>query len=393
MKDFLKKLKTNKKKFYINFILITLLTGVNAYFIYSLLLLSGIETFIRAIIIIVILLIWLLFCWFSIKNLFKDFKIKYYILLFIKIVYILISFFISFNINKIYLKIKKVSNLYTNYSTSLVTNLDNPVSSITKIGSTKIGILNDENSIDGYQIPKEIIKTKKLSNEIVYYDNYVSLFEALSLNEIEYIFVPTNYRIMFAEIENIQETLENTKIIYTETKRIEREISKRKTAIDKPFTILLMGVDSTAEDINSGSFNGDSLMVLTFNPKTLNTTIVSIPRDSYVPIVCFSGQRKNKITHAAWYGEDCMIKTIENFLGIEIDYYVKINFKGVVKLVDALGGIDVNVPYSFCEQNSNREWGNKTVYVKEGKQTLNGEQALALSRNRQIGRASCRERV
>lgn len=382
MKDFLKKLKTNKKKFYINFILITLLTGVNAYFIYSLLLLSGIETFIRAIIIIVILLIWLLFCWFSIKNLLKDFKIKYYIFLFIKIIYILISFFISFNINKIYLKIKKVSNLYTNYSTSLVTNLDNPVSSITKIGSTKIGILNDENSIDGYQIPKEIIKTKKLSNEIVYYDNYVSLFEALSLNEIEYIFVPTNYRIMFAEIENIQETLENTKIIYTETKRIKREISKRKTAIDKPFTILLMGVDSTAEDINSGSFNGDSLMVLTFNPKTLNTTIVSIPRDSYVPIVCFNGQRKNKITHAAWYGEDCMIKTIENFLGIEIDYYVKINFKGVVKLVDALGGIEVNVPYSFCEQNSNREWGKKTVYVEEGKQTLNGEQALALSRNR-----------
>ena len=76
------------------------------------------------------------------------------------------------------------------------------------------------------------------------------------------------------------------------------------------------------------------------------------------------------------------ITTVENLTGIDINYYVKINFKGLVKLVDALGGVDVNVPYSFCEQNSSRKWGKNTVFVEKGKQHLNGEQALALARNR-----------
>jgi polyisoprenyl-teichoic acid--peptidoglycan teichoic acid transferase len=60
------------------------------------------------------------------------------------------------------------------------------------------------------------------------------------------------------------------------------------------------------------------------------------------------------------------LKTIENFIGIEIDYYLKMNFKGVVSLVNAFGGIDVNVPYSFCEQDSNRQWGDNTIYVEKG---------------------------
>jgi LCP family protein required for cell wall assembly len=150
-----------------------------------------------------------------------------------------------------------------------------------------------------------------------------------------------------------------------------------------------MGVDSEKENLKNSSFNGDALMLLTFNPKTLNTTIMSIPRDSYVPIACFENKMKNKITHAAMYGEECMINTIEDFTGIDIDYYVKINFKGVVKIVDKLGGITVDVPYSFCEQNSDRLWGENTIYVKKGIQTLNGEQALALSRNRKNNTSKC----
>jgi LCP family protein required for cell wall assembly len=154
--------------------------------------------------------------------------------------------------------------------------------------------------------------------------------------------------------------------------------------------MLIMGIDSTEDDIKSAtSFNGDSLILVTFNPKTLNATMLSIPRDTFVPIMCFSGHKKNKITHAAWYGESCMIDTIENFTGINIDYYAKINFKGVVKLVDALGGVQVDVPYSFCEQNSNREWGKNTVYVQKGLQTLTGEQALAFSRNRHTNPSMC----
>ena len=143
-----------------------------------------------------------------------------------------------------------------------------------------------------------------------------------------------------------------------------------------------MGIDSTEETLEkNASGNGDALMLVTFNPKTLNATILSIPRDSYVPIACFANQKENKITHAGWNGASCMIKTIENFTGINIDYYVKINFKGVVNLVDALGGIDIDVPIEFCEQDSNRDLDNLQC-LKKGYQNINGEQALALARHR-----------
>ena len=86
-----------------------------------------------------------------------------------------------------------------------------------------------------------------------------------------------------------------TKVIFKQQKVLKKEINSKKD-LTEPFTILLMGVDSEQEDISQGVFNGDSLLLLTFNPKTLSTTILSIPRDSYVPIACFEGNRRNKIT-------------------------------------------------------------------------------------------------
>ena len=81
--------------------------------------------------------------------------------------------------------------------------------------------------------------------------------------------------------------------------------------------------------------------------------------------------------------------TVSNLLDIDIDYYVKINFVGIVDLVEALGGIDVDVVYPFCEQNSKRQFGEHLIYVEEGMQHLNGEQALALSRNRKFLTGQC----
>lgn len=204
----------------------------------------------------------------------------------------------------------------------------------------------------------------------------------LKEEKIEYIFLPTKYVSMFENMEGYEDIRDTTKIIYSQTKKVKKRTKvNRGGTLTEPFTLLLMGVDSEQENIENTTFNGDSLMLLTFNPKTLNTTILSIPRDTYVPIACFNGKRKNKITHAAWYGEECMSQTIENFTGVYIDYFVKINFKGVVSLVDALKGIEVDVPIEFCEQDSNRSFDNQ-ICLTPGVQTLNGEQALALSRHR-----------
>jgi len=165
-------------------------------------------------------------------------------------------------------------------------------------------------------------------------------------------------------------------------------------SLTEPFTLLLLGVDSTGAGLDaSSSFNGDTLMIITFNPKTLNATMFSIPRDTYVPIAC-NNNRYAKINSAAAYGTNCVIDTIEQFTDIDIDYYVKINFQGVVDLVEALDGIDVDVepptykPYfnahngRICEQNSLRQFGENLVCMDTGMQHLNGEQALAYARCR-----------
>ncbi len=379
--------KKNKIKNYIVNSLITLIGLITSYFIYSISLLAGIENFIRIIIAFILIIILFSFIFFK-KSIRKKTPI-FISFIITTIIYIILLLFLAFNINQIYNKLTKVSKVSTVHSTSLVTDINNKINTIEELDNGSIGVLNDKTSIEGYEIAQEIIKTKKLKNKIIYFDNYIELIENLKSNEVKYIFLPTNYKILFSNMENLNDYLDHTKIIHTENKEILVQRENRKNSITKPITILLMGVDSEVEGIANSSFNGDALMVLTFNPKTLKTTMVSVPRDSYVPIACFPGQRKNKITHAAWYGENCMMKTIENLFDIKIDYFFKINFKGVVKLVDKLGGIEVDVPYQFCEQDSNRKWGSNTIYVRKGVQNLNGEQALALTRNRKNNASRC----
>ena len=289
----------------------------------------------------------------------------------------------GYYINKMYSSLASMTTSSTSYSTSLVTLSSNKVNSVKKIKDGKIGMLSDSTSTVGYTLPLEVIDKQKLTNEVLEYDDFVQVISALLDKEIDYAFLPTNYVIMFSDMDGVDfsKLAEETKIIYTKTTEVVNE-ENTNTKLDKPFTVLLMGVDSEVEDLANASFNGDSLMLITFNPTTLSSTILSIPRDSYVPIACFPNKRKNKITHAAWYGEKCMIETIQNFTGINIDYYVKINFKGVVKLVDNLGGVELDIPYAFCESNSNRLFGSSTVYVEAGLQVLDGEKALAYARNR-----------
>ena len=120
----------------------------------------------------------------------------------------------------------------------------------------------------------------------------------------------------------------------------------------------------------------------------------SIPRDMYVPIAC-NHNRYNKINSSAGYGSSCVINTVQQLTDIEIDYYVKMNFTGVVQLIDALGGVTVDVEepdFAYdkdhkgmvCEQNSKREFGDKLVCIKPGVQKLNGEEALAYARCRHL---------
>lgn len=378
--------KKNKRSLLLNICLL-IFTAVCIYFLYSISLLTGIENVIRICITVVVFIIWLCLFIRGMNRLHNHKKVSKIVT--VMIIISLVLGFIAFNITKTYSSIDKMSTNTNVYSTSIVTLNDNDADNIDDIAKEKIGMLSDETNVEGYELPNEIIKKEKLKNKIIYYDSFISLIKGLYEGEVSFVFLPTNYGVMFNSIEGYENLEHETKIIYSYQKKKKVETGEKNGKLTDPFTILVMGVDSEKENIKDSTFNGDALMLITFNPKTLSSTILSIPRDTYVPISCFDGQRKNKITHAAWYGEECMISTIENLMDIDIDYYLKINFKGVVNLVDALGGIEVEVPFSFCEQNSDREWGDKTVYVEKGLQQLNGEQVLALARNRHPNPSQC----
>ncbi len=302
--------------------------------------------------------------------------------------YIIFTLGIGLLINYIYGYVDSFNKDYITYSSSLISMSSNEAKDISDIDDYIIGILSDKESIDGYVIPQEIVKENKLqdNNELVEYDNYTEMMADLYEEKIDALFITSSYVSIFNTIEGYENIETDTKTIFSKEKQVKkettdkREVSSRGKSVKEPFTILLMGVDSAEEGLDKNTIaNGDSLILITFNPKTLNATMISIPRDSYVPIACWSGKPENKITHAAAYGNDCMMSTIENYFDVNIDYYAKINFKGLVKLVDAMGGIDVEVPKNLCTDNSNREG---EVCISEGFQHLNGEQALVLARNR-----------
>ncbi len=360
---------------------LTLIAILASFFlIYNIYLLGPIEPLLRIIVIFIILFIDL---YFIRKNNSSKNKNLYIMLM---ILFITINFSIGMGLNKVYSLINNLNKANITYSTSLITKTENEINEIDDIVNKKIGLLNDPTSVDNYTLAKEIIENNQLKedNEIVLYEDLTNMLHDLYQNNIDCIFISSNYPTMFQTIDEYQNISQQTKIITTSEKSVKKEdsidyVKSDGKNITKPFTILLMGVDSESDGLIKNASNGDSLILISFNPKTLNATMLSIPRDSYVPISCFKEQRESKITHAGWYGASCMLSTIENIVGVKVDYYLKINFKGVVSLVNTLGGVTVDVPKDLCTDNSSR---TGQVCIEKGIQTLDGEGALVLARNR-----------
>lgn len=397
MKEIKEKSKQKKSVKFITGLFAILMFSAMGFLIYSIYLISGIETEIRYFVMILTFVVNIVFMILLRKLIRKNSLVKYILFIIISFILIGIQGFIGYFVFKTYSSLDNMNKNKITYTSAIVTLKDSKYTE-SNLKDIKIGIINDTSSIDGYILGKEIIKEKNLeeSNTIVECETYTELIKELYDDKLDAIIISGNYTSMFKSIEEYKNIESDTKIIYEKSKTYSKsEIAKNSgdditnfntsDKIDEPFTMLVMGIDSPSETLDKNATgNGDALMLVTFNPKTLNATILSIPRDTYVSIPCagFNG-KQNKITHAAWQGESCMIKTIENFTGINIDYYVKINFKGVIKLVDALGGIEVEVPKDFCESDENRSTKSENlICLKKGTQTINGKQALALARHR-----------
>ncbi|MBJ8008648.1 LCP family protein [Bacillus cereus] len=163
----------------------------------------------------------------------------------------------------------------------------------------------------------------------------------------------------------------------------------------KPITnnvsVLIMGVDES--DVRGKEYGGairtDALLLATFNKDSKTVKLLSIPRDTYtyIPVE----KKKDKITHAHAFGStkngkdggpQASIDAVEKLTNVPVDYFVKFNFKSFIKIVDDLGGIEVDVPVEFTEQDSNDT--AEAIHLQKGVQKLNGEEALALARTRHI---------
>ncbi|WP_019243097.1 MULTISPECIES: LCP family protein [Bacillus] len=144
-------------------------------------------------------------------------------------------------------------------------------------------------------------------------------------------------------------------------------------------SILFIGVDDSDSRKYQESTRSDALMLATFNKKENSVKLLSIPRDSYVYVPARDDY--TKINHAfAVGGAKSTIETVENLLGIPIDYYMRMNFYAFIDVVNALDGVEIDVPYEMYEKNSQDK--HNAIHLKEGLQTLDGEEALAFARTR-----------
>lgn len=161
----------------------------------------------------------------------------------------------------------------------------------------------------------------------------------------------------------------------------------------KPISILLLGTD-TGELNRNYKGRTDSMMVLTINPKTNKTTIMSIPRDTLIAIDGYENTFPQKINSAYSYGSAATtIKTVQKWLNVPIDYYALVNMGGMEKVVNKIGGVKVNSPLTFdFNPDTAHATGNNVYSFTEGSSTyshngqtyskMNGKAALAFSRMR-----------
>ena len=146
--------------------------------------------------------------------------------------------------------------------------------------------------------------------------------------------------------------------------------------VSEPFVVYLSGVDTRGELTENARSDVNILAVV--NPVTKRVALINTPRDYYVDLA--GTDSKDKLTHAGLYGVETSMATLGGLYGVDVEYYIRINFAGFMEIVDAMGGIDVYSDYTFTSVGSPGYY-NPTDFV-EGWNHLDGAAALAFARER-----------
>lgn len=229
---------------------------------------------------------------------------------------------------------------------------------------------------------------KKYKVTVVDYDDAIKLFEDLDEGKIDAMIASDNiYELLTTELEYMNLSLVTIDSIFVPIKT-NKEEAKIVNVINTPFNIYVAGGDAYG-DINK-VMNTDVNMVVSVDVKHHKILLTSIPRDYYVVLPSYGENAYDKLTHAGYHGVGESVKAIEKLLDTDINYYAKVNFSTIEKVVDAIGGIDVESDFSFrfLDTDNNMDF----TYVK-GMNHLNGRRALGFARERESFRDGDVQRV
>lgn len=212
------------------------------------------------------------------------------------------------------------------------------------------------------------------------YDSMTALLEAFYNGEVDSIIINESSRSQILDMEAYSNFDSNTRVVYQTSYKVKNNDSATSVSdiTSKPFNVLISGSDTRGGFDENG--RSDVIMIATVNPKTHTILLTSVPRDFYVTTACDAGDgcmqgALDKITHTGIHGTNTTKRTVEQLLGIEINYTFKVGFDTVTELVDVLGGVDVYVEPGYATTTSE-------FSVHEGVNHLNAQQALAFARER-----------
>ena len=266
---------------------------------------------------------------------------------------------------------------------SVVVKQSSDVKNKSQLNGVSVGTLRNI----GTQGSKKVLK--ELSNEGIVleqkeYDSLSALLEGFYNGEVESIIINESSRSQILDMESYADFDNNTRVVYQTSYKVENT-DKAKSVTDitsKPFNVLISGSDTRGGFDENG--RSDVIMVATVNPKTSTILLTSVPRDFYVTTACDADDgcmqgALDKITHTGIHGTNTTKRTVEQLLGIEINYTFKVGFDAVTELVDAVGGVDVTVAPGYAVDHFACMYN---LSVHEGVNHLNGEQALVFARER-----------
>lgn len=261
---------------------------------------------------------------------------------------------------------------------------DNPATSMGDTKGYTFGYIADADTKNTQSILDEISKsfgTIKSKG----YDSMTALADALYDDEVDAILINQGYVDLLTEKDGYTDFRDQTRVLYTYTTTHEVDPIVPNTSITKePFVVYCSGIDARVDDISAKS-RSDVNILAVVNPTTKQILLVNTPRDYYLPLA--RNGELDKLAHAGLYGIDESMKVLGNLYGVQADYYVRVNFAGLVKIVDALGGVDIESDANFtCVPMETPDGNGDYTYQKysftKGINHVNGSQALAFARER-----------